>query len=45
MGACPVESRDDVGDRIANAWNFAKPALRYNAVKRLGEGRQALGGA
>jgi hypothetical protein len=45
MGACPVQSGDDVGDGLANTWNFPQPAFGYDAVERFGERRQALRGA
>jgi hypothetical protein len=44
VAAGPVQFRDDVGDRIADARNLAQPAFRDDALDRLGERRQALRG-
>jgi hypothetical protein len=45
MRACAVQPGDDVGDGFANAENLPQSTFGEDAIERLGQRRQALGGA
>ena len=44
MRAGAMERRDDLGNRIADAWNVGKPPFGDELIERHGERRQAVGG-
>ena len=45
MRACLMQFGNDIGDGGADTGNFPQSAVRYDALERLGDGRQALSGA